>query len=252
MTSRLLSASGLELGYGSAPVVHDISFELNQGDVMAIVGHNGSGKSTLIKTLLGYLDPLSGNISWAESKPNRIAYLGQRTDFDTRFPIRVRDLATMGAWADLGIAGRIDDECQKRVDLSLERTAIDHIADMPIHKLSAGQLQRALFARTMVQDAPLILLDEPFTAVDQATEAALLTLIDEWAAEGRTIIMVLHDLSAVLQHCNSALLLGLGKSIFGTPDQLLKPGPLVEFGYLSKGQASWIETLTEKPEQADA
>ncbi|WP_299618582.1 metal ABC transporter ATP-binding protein [Pelagibius sp.] len=241
--SVLLSTAGLMLGYRDVTVVEDVAFELGRGDVLAVVGHNGSGKSTLIKTLLGALPPLAGALRWPAGRPQRIAYLGQRTEFDSRFPIRVRDLAAMGAWSGLGFLGRVDDECRARIESALERTGTAKIADMPLHKLSAGQLQRALFARTMVQDAPLILLDEPFTAIDQTTEAALLSLINSWAAEGRSVILVLHDLSAVLQHCTSALLLGDGRALFGGPKETLTPRNLVAHGYLSQSQAAWIEGM---------
>lgn len=241
--SLLLSAAGLTLGYRDVTVVEDVAFELARGDVLAVVGHNGSGKSTLIKTLLGALPALAGTLHWPAGRPQTIAYLGQRTEFDSRFPVRVRDLAAMGAWSGLGFLGRVDDECRARIEAALERTGTAKIADMPLHKLSAGQLQRALFARTMVQDAPLILLDEPFTAIDQTTEAALLSLINSWAAEGRCVILVLHDLSAVLQHCSSALLLGDGRALFGTPKETLTPRNLVGHGYLSQSQAAWIEGM---------
>ncbi|MEO0329132.1 MAG: metal ABC transporter ATP-binding protein [Pseudomonadota bacterium] len=246
--SAVLSTAGLTLGYSGVPVVQDVEFELVHGDVLAVLGHNGSGKSTLIKTLLGILQPLEGALNWASGKPETIAYLGQQTDFDRRFPIRVRDLAAMGAWSGLGMLGRVDRDCQARVDAALERTGTDSIADAPLYKLSAGQLQRALFARTMVQDASLILLDEPFTAVDQTTEAELLTLIDDWATEGRSVIVVLHDLSAILQHCGSALLLGEGRATFGKPEETLTPSALINQGYLSKSQASWIEAMYSNPE----
>ena len=247
----LLSATGLSLGYGTETVAEDVAFNLALGDVLAVVGHNGSGKSTLIKTLLGALPPLAGTLNWPSGRPPTIAYLGQRTEFDSRFPIRVRDLAAMGAWLNLGFLGRIDRECRARIGCALERTGTAEIADMPLHKLSAGQLQRALFARTMVQDAPLILLDEPFTGVDQTTEAALLTLIDHWAAEGRTIILVLHDLSAVLQHCNSALLLGDGRALFGAPQETLTPDNLIVHRYLSQSQAAWIEDMYSQSKADD-
>jgi len=239
----LLSADGLTLGYRDVSVIEDVTFEVARGDVLAVVGHNGSGKSTLIRTLLGGLAPLAGALNWPPGRPHTIAYLGQRTEFDNRFPIRVRDLAAMGAWPGLGLLGKVDGECRARIASALERTGTAEIADMPLHKLSAGQLQRALFARTMVQDAPLILLDEPFTAIDQTTEAALLTLIDSWAAEGRTVIMVLHDLSAVLQHCSSALLLGDGRALFGEPRETLTPHNLMSHAYLSQSQATWIESM---------
>ncbi|MEM9331018.1 MAG: metal ABC transporter ATP-binding protein [Pseudomonadota bacterium] len=239
----LLTADRLTLGYGDLPIVNDVTFELERGDVFAVVGHNGSGKSTLVRTLLGLLPPLSGRFNWTKDKPDTIAYLGQQSDFDNRFPIRVRDLAAMGAWARLGLFGRMDADCQRRVEAALERTGTAHIADMPLYKLSAGQLQRALFARTMVQDTSLILLDEPFTAVDQTTEAELLSLIDEWASEGKSVLMVLHDLTAVLEHCNVSLLLGEGRALFGKPAETLTPHNLVAYGYLSESQASWIEAV---------
>ncbi|MEM7216004.1 MAG: metal ABC transporter ATP-binding protein [Pseudomonadota bacterium] len=246
MQATLLSAARLTLGYRAVPVIENVSFELKRGEVLSVVGHNGSGKSTLIKTLLGILLPLSGQLDWGEGKPETIAYLGQQTDFDNRFPIRVRDLAAMGSWSKLGLIGRIDKDRQDRIDTALERTGTTQIADMPLYKLSAGQLQRALFARTMVQDASLILLDEPFTAVDQTTEAELLKLINEWSAEGRTIILVLHDLSAVLEHCHSSLLLGKGRTLFGSPEAVLTPDNLVNFGYLSSSQADWLEAMHSK------
>ena len=114
---------------------------------------------------------------------------------------------------------------------------------MPIHKLSAGQLQRTLFARTIVQDSPVILLDEPFTSVDQTTESDLLTLIDDWSSEGRTTLLVLHDLSAVLQHCTQALLMGRGSTTSGLPRETLTPQNLIDYGYLSASQAAWQESM---------
>ncbi len=236
-------AEGLTLGYRGVPVVRGVSFTAAPGDVLAVVGHNGCGKSTLIKTLLGTLPPIAGRLSWPAGRPETIAYLGQRTEFDTRFPVRVRDLAEMGVWGRLGFTGRVGAPARARIAEALQQAGIEDIADMPIHALSAGQLQRALFARTIVQDAPVILLDEPFTAIDQTTEADLLTLIDGWAAEGRTVILVLHDLSAVLQHCTSALLLGRGEARFGPPQETLTPANLVAFGYLSASQAAWQEQM---------
>ena len=247
MPSVLLSAAGLSLGYRDVCVLQDVTFELAHGDVLAVVGQNGAGKSTLIKTLLGNLSPLAGALDWIDGSPKKIACLGQRSEFDSHFPIRVRDLAAMGAWPDLGMLGKVDKDCRLRIDAALERTGIADIADMPLYKLSAGQLQRALFARTIVQDASLILLDEPFTAVDQTTEAELLTLIDDWATQGRTVILVLHDLSAVLQHCHSVLLLGFGRSLFGAPEEILNTHNLVSYGYMSKSQADWFESMYANP-----
>lgn len=239
----LLQTSALDLGYPGATVARDVAFQLGTGDVLAVVGHNGSGKSTLVKTLLGVIPALSGRLDWGGSRPGNIAYLGQRTEFDGRFPIRVRDLAAMGAWHGLGFLGHIDKATHTRIDTALDRCGIADLAQDPLHVLSAGQLQRALFARAMVQNAPLVLLDEPFTAIDQTTEAQLLGLIDDWAREGRAIFLVLHDLSAVLQHCTSALLIGRGTSQFGAPREVLTPENLVAHGYLTASQAHWIEQM---------
>lgn len=247
----LVSATKLDLGYRGHAILRNVAFSLARGDVLAVVGHNGSGKSTLVKTLLGVLPAIAGRIEWPEGRPDEIAYLGQLTEFDRRFPIRVRDLATTGAWHGLGFNGTIDAERRGFIEGALRRTGIADIADMPIHELSSGQLQRALFARTIVQDAPLILLDEPFTAVDQNTEAQLLGLIDAWACEGRGVILVLHDLSAVLQHCNKALLLGDRKARFGEPRDVLTPDNLIEQGYLSASQSAWIESMYRSGEAAD-
>jgi zinc/manganese transport system ATP-binding protein len=239
----LVAAAGLALGRRGRALVRDVAFALGPGEVMAVVGHNGSGKSTFVKTLLGVLPPVAGRLDWPRGRLEKIAYLGQLAEFDRRFPIRVRDLAAMGAWHGIGLTGRIDAARRRLIDEALERTGTAAIADRPIHELSAGQLQRALFARTVVQDAALILLDEPFAAVDQTTEAQLLGLIDGWAAEGRAAILVVHDLSAVLRHCGAALLLGRGRARFGTPDRVLTPENLVDQGYLSPGQSAWIAEM---------
>ncbi|MGB0683181.1 MAG: metal ABC transporter ATP-binding protein [Magnetovibrionaceae bacterium] len=239
----VVAAAGLSLGYHGNPLLDDVVFDVKKGDVLAVVGHNGSGKSTFVKTLLGVIPAVGGHLLWGRGRPEEIAYLGQLTEFDRCFPVRVRDLATMGAWHGLGFLGAITGERRRRVDEALVRCGIEEIADQPIHELSSGQLQRALFARTIVQDAPLILLDEPFTAVDQTTEDKLLGLIDAWANEGRSVILVVHDLTAVLRHCNKALLLGNGLCRYGAPRDVLTPENLVEQGYMSAGQADWMSTM---------
>ncbi len=246
-----LQACQLALGYAGEPLIKSVSFQIEPGEILAVVGHNGSGKSTLAKTLLGVIPPISGTLEWPQGRPRSIAYLGQRTEFDRRFPIRVRDLAAMGAWSRQGLFGWAKAQNQDLVEAALQRTNIAHIADQPLHVLSAGQLQRALFSRAIVQDSPLIVLDEPFTAIDQTTEADLLGLIDDWAAQGSAIILVLHDLSAVLKHCSKALLLGKNEALFGVPQEVLTPSNLVKYGYLSQSQAGWIETMYTNKEQAN-
>ena len=239
----VLSAHELTLGYRGHAVVSNVSFEVSAGDVLAVVGHNGSGKSTLVKSILGTLPIIDGQISWPGGKPSEVAFLGQRSEFDTRVPVRLRDIVEMGAWSRLGFGGRIDWKGRAAIDAAMERTGTAALADMPLHTLSAGQLQRALFARTIVQDASVILLDEPFTAIDQSTEADLLSLIDDWSRENRAVIMVLHDLSAVLHHCHAALLLGRGTARFGPLAKTLTPANLVDLNYLTPSQADWQQSM---------
>lgn len=243
MTSEpgaVATAAGLDLGYGRAVVARGVAFELRAGEILAVLGHNGSGKSTFVKTLLGVQAPVSGRIDWPAGRPSEIAYLGQLTEFDRKFPIRVRDLAAIGAWRGLGFRGAIDARKRALIAEALEATGVAPLADRPLHQLSSGQLQRALFARAMVQNAPLILLDEPFAAVDQTTEEAMLRLIRRWAASGRAVVLVLHDLSAALAACDRALLLGDGRARFGAPEVVLTPDSLVDQKYFSPAQADWL------------
>ena len=236
VTPPVLRLEGLSLGYPDRTLFRGLTMDLLPGQTLAVLGSNGSGKTSLVKALLGLLAPLSGRILWPAGRPPEIGYLGQTGAFDRRFPMRVRDLAAMGAWARGGGLGRTG---RARVRAALEEVGIADLADRPLHALSGGQLQRALFARVIVQDAPLMLLDEPFAAVDQATEGDLLALIERWRAEGRVVLLVVHDLSAVLERCTHALLLGAGEAAHGTVDEIVTEARLVAQGYLSESQAVW-------------
>jgi zinc/manganese transport system ATP-binding protein len=236
----IVTIENLSLGFGGATLFDDLNCDVTQGSIMAVVGANGSGKSTFVKTLLGLQSPMNGRIEWPMGKPAEIGYLAQLTEFDRRFPIRVRDLAAMGAWQGFNPFVGLNKTTRNRVCAALEMAGILDLADQPLHTLSGGQLQRALFSRVIMQDAPLILLDEPFSAVDQYTEQHLLSIIETWRSEERAVIIVLHDLSAVLDHCTHALLLGNGRASFGTVDDILTPDRLVAQGYMSSSQASWM------------
>ena len=238
--SAVLEIRNLALGYPELTLFRGLSLDVERGSTLAILGANGSGKSTFVKMLLGLMAPLSGKLSWPDGPPREIGYLAQLTEFDRRFPLRVWDLVAMGAWMGFGLAGRLDRMTSAKVASAMVAAGVDNIADRSLHTLSGGQLQRALFARVIMQDAPLILLDEPFAAVDQTTEAHLLSLIDRWQDEGRAVVLVVHDLSSVLDHCDNALLLGNGEAYHGSVDTILTPERLVAQNYLSKSQASWM------------
>ncbi|WP_050529146.1 metal ABC transporter ATP-binding protein [Pseudaestuariivita atlantica] len=247
--AAVLEIGNLALGYPDLTLFRGLSMDLEAGTTLAVLGANGSGKSTFVKMLLGLVDPLAGRLTWTGGRPREIGYLAQMTEFDRRFPIRVRDLAAMGAWKGFGARGRLDRGMQDKVAAALDAAGVLDIADRSLHSLSGGQLQRALFARVIMQDAPLILLDEPFAAVDQSTEAHLLTILDRWRDEGRVVVLVVHDLSSVLDHCDHALLLGNGEASFGPVRSLLTPERLVSQAYMSRSQADWM-FRAETPEAA--
>lgn len=251
----IVQCDKLALGYGGKAVVENVSFALARGEICAVLGHNGAGKSTFIKSLLGLHTPLAGHFDWQGGAAPKRAYLGQRSEFDGQFPMRVRDLVTMGAWHGLGFWSSIDAAKQAAVTRALQQTNLTHIADRPIYECSSGQLQRCFFARAIVQDAPVIVLDEPFTAIDQATEANLVQIMTSWRNEGRALVVVLHDLMAVKSLCDKVLLLGDGRAQFGTPAEVLRPDNLLAYQYLSPTQAGWLssdERIDEAKARSDA
>ncbi|WP_420338833.1 metal ABC transporter ATP-binding protein [Roseibium sp.] len=238
--TAVVEIRNLALGYPELTLFKYLSLDIQAGTTLAVLGANGSGKSTFVKMLLGLMDPLAGRVTWPAGRPQEVGYLAQLTEFDRRFPIRVRDLAAMGAWRGFGLWSGLGRAGRNRMAAALEEAGILDLADRSLHTLSGGQLQRALFARVILQDAPLILLDEPFAAVDQSTEAHLLSIINRWRTEGRAVVLVVHDLSSVLDHCSHALLLGGGMATQGTVDEVLTPERLVAQGYMSESQASWM------------
>lgn len=238
--AAILQLRNVALGHPGLTLFRQLSMDLEAGRTLAVLGSNGAGKSTFVKLLLGLMEPVSGRLAWPNGRPQDIGYLAQMTEFDTRFPIRVRDLAAMGAWRGLGLRERLDLAGRAQVDAALDEVGVADLANRSLHTLSGGQLQRTLFARVILQDAPLILLDEPFTAVDQTTEAHLLSLIRRWTAEGRAVVLVVHDLSSVLDYCSHALLLGDGVATYGTVDEVVTPERLVAQKYMSQSQASWM------------
>ena len=245
--TTVLQIRELALGYPGLTLFDGLSMDVDAGSTLAVLGANGSGKSTFVKLVLGLTAPLAGRLHWPRGRPRDIGYLAQLTEFDRRFPIRVRDLAAMGAWGGFGMRRRLDRAAQKRVAAALDEAGVLSIADQPIHTLSGGQLQRSLFARVILQDAPLILLDEPFAAVDQHTEAHLLSIIDRWRDEGRAVVLVIHDLSSVLDHCTHALLLGGSEATHGAVSDVLTPQNLIRQKYMSESQAKWMFRSASTP-----
>lgn len=203
--SPSVSLRNLALGYGQTCVLCRVSANFDQGSLTALVGQNGTGKSTLLKAIAGLLRPQAGMCRVQTG--HRVAYLAQRTELDWTFPARVNDIVRLGLWPKRGLLGRYRREDAAAVADALRRVGLDGFGSRPIDRLSGGQLQRALFARVIVQDARLLLLDEPFVAVDEESVVILCNQILRWTVEGRTVIVAVHDRELVQRIFPNVLLL---------------------------------------------
>ncbi|WP_239480007.1 zinc ABC transporter ATP-binding protein AztA [Actibacterium sp. 188UL27-1] len=211
----------LTLGYDQHPAVHHLETEIDQGSLTAIVGPNGAGKSTLLKGVTGVLAPLEGRIETSGLGYEDIAYLPQQSEIDRSFPISVIDLVAMGLWQEIGALGQLGRAKRSRVDAAIAAVGLTGFERRPIASLSGGQMQRALFARLLLQDTKLVLLDEPFTAIDAQTMADLIDLIHQWHGEGRTVLAVLHDQDTVKAHFPQTLMLARELVAHGPTDRVL-------------------------------
>lgn len=183
--------------YGTIPALESCQFSINQNDLIAVIGPNGGGKSTLVKLIAGLFLPTAGTINHHKLQPIDIAYLAQRTEIDRTFPIRVEDVIAMGLWPKTGGCRGLTSTDHHQIGEILEKVGLEGYAKRSISQLSGGQMQRMFFGRVMAQDAKLILLDEPFSGIDQPTVTHLVSLIQDWHAAGKTIVAVLHDISTV-------------------------------------------------------
>jgi zinc/manganese transport system ATP-binding protein len=216
------------LGYDRHPAVHHLSGEVIAGALLAIVGPNGAGKSTLFRGIVGILNPLAGTILTGDLDVRDIAYLPQTVDIDRSFPISVFDFVGTGLWRKVGVFGGIGREARQKIERALMAVGLSGFENRAIGTLSGGQMQRMLFARVLLQDARLIVLDEPFNAVDAKTSADLLALVKRWHAERRTVLAALHDLDLVRANFPETLLLARGKVAWGATADVLTADNLLE------------------------
>lgn len=205
MTS--VSLREVTLGYAGKAAVGPLTGVFEVGRATAVVGPNGSGKSTLLKGLAGLIRPLGGEILFDGLTRRDVAYLAQEDSADRAFPVLVEDLIALGLLSRRGLFGGFDAADRRRLEDAIERVGLEGAAGRPIAAISGGQFQRAQFARVMVQDARLILLDEPFTMLDARTAADLEDLVGQWTKEGRVVVMVLHDFDLVRRLCPRTLAL---------------------------------------------
>ncbi|MEN3931137.1 zinc ABC transporter ATP-binding protein AztA [Microvirga sp. W0021] len=211
----------LTLGYNRHPAVHHLSGNFAHGSLTAIVGPNGAGKSTLLKGISGSLKPIGGHIELASHKRHNIAYLPQAADIDRSFPITVYDLVSMGLWNTIGFFRGISASGKNKIADALHAVGLTGFENRTIGTLSGGQMQRCLFARLILQDAPIILLDEPFNAIDAKTAHDLMHIIHHWHHEKRTIVAVLHDTELVKRAFPETLLIAREPIAWGETSAVL-------------------------------
>jgi zinc/manganese transport system ATP-binding protein len=209
------------LGYDRHPAVHHLNGEVVSGALVAVIGPNGAGKSTLFRGLAGILKPLSGSIHLGGLDIKDIAYLPQTADIDRTFPISVYDFVGTGLWRRTGFFGGMGKDARDKIAQALAAVGLNGFENRSIGTLSGGQMQRMLFARVLLQDARLIVLDEPFNAIDAKTSADLLALVKRWHGEGRTVLAALHDMELVRNHFPETLLLARGPVAWGATAEVL-------------------------------
>jgi len=217
--SYALAFDDYSLGYNRNPAVMQLQTTIFEGSLTAVVGPNGAGKSTLLKGVVGSLPPLSGKVSIGSSKD--ISYLPQQSEVDRSFPISVHELVAMGLWRELGAFRGVSRSHRSRIEEALAAVGLEGFETRAIGSLSGGQVQRALFARLLLQDSKLVLLDEPFNAIDATTTADLIAVVKRWHGEGRTVLAVLHDIDAVRAHFPETLLLARELVAHGPTNEVL-------------------------------
>ena len=219
-----LAVENITVSYNGHPALSDVSFDVPQGTRVALVGSNGAGKSTLFKALVGLLPLKSGRIlihgkSWG-NHVECVAYVPQREDVDWHFPLTVSDVVMMGRYGQLGWLKRPGKQDREIVARSLAQMNIANLATKPIGDLSGGQQQRVFLARALAQEPHILLMDEPFTGVDVATQEATLNLLDELKREQVTVMVSTHDLNLAGSRFDQVVLLNRHLIAYGTPAQV--------------------------------
>ncbi len=213
----------LTVAYQQQPVLWDVDLDVPSGKLMAIVGPNGAGKSTLLKAILGLVKPAAGQVL-VEGKPygqqrRLVGYVPQRGSVDWDFPTTVQDVVMMGCYAKLGWLRRPGPREAEAAHAALDKVGMQAFASRQISQLSGGQQQRVFLARALVQDASIYLMDEPFQGVDAVTERAIVTLLQELSAAGKTVVVVHHDLQTVTEYFDWVTLLNVRRIASGPVEQ---------------------------------
>mgnify|MGYP003585497571 CR=1 FL=1 len=221
---------------GDQLALDKVSVTIEKGKIVGILGPNGAGKSTFIKAILGLI-PLDGQVALAGKSPqemlHQLSYVEQRSQIDRHFPMTVRECVSLGAYQAGLLFLRLQKSDWERVDAALAAVGLSDYKDRTIKHLSGGQFQRMLLARCLVQDGQMIFLDEPFVGIDQVSEAIILDILKDLRNQGRTILVVHHDLNKVKAYFDTVLLLNRRLIAYGPVDQVFTAANLKEaFGEL--------------------
>ena len=207
-----IEIKNLTVAYGENIALEDLNLDIEVGSLMALVGPNGAGKSTLIKTILKFLKQITGEI---KINAKTLAYVPQRNSVDWDFPTTLFDVVEMGCYGRVGLFKRVSKEEKHKVLKAIEQVGMLEFKDRQISELSGGQQQRAFIARALVQEADIYLMDEPFQGVDSTTEKSIVEILKQLKAEGKTIIVVHHDLQTVPTYFESVALINKAVIISG-------------------------------------
>ncbi len=222
-----ITLSSLTVAYDRRAAVRDVAGRFAPGSLTAVVGPNGAGKSTLVKAIAGTLPLAAGRIDRGGLLAHELGYLPQAAEIDRSFPLSVADTVLLGAWRRTGALRGVDAATARQAQAALHTVGLLGMERRPVGALSSGQFQRVLFARLLLQDAPVVLLDEPFNAIDSRTTRDLLDLLRRWHGEGRTVIAVLHDLDQVRGLFPDTLLIARDLIAWGPTHAVLTPANLL-------------------------
>lgn len=217
----MIACHALRWGAPGQPLTPALDCELPRGSLTAIIGANGVGKSSLLKVIAGLQKPLAGKVRLGVPQRGGVSFLPQQQHLDRQFPISLQALVAAGFWG----SKQTPEVRRQRLQTVLENWRLDGLEDRPLMALSGGELQRALLARLSLTEAPLLLLDEPHAALDELGQALLWKHMDQWHLEGRTLVVVCHDLTAVREHIPHTLLIKRCGCVFGPSAELIRQQP---------------------------
>ena len=230
----------ISVSYQSKVALEDISLTIEPGKITGIIGPNGAGKSTFLKSIIGLIKTDSGNVSVAGESIDlvrkQIAYVEQRSAIDLTFPIKVEETVMLGTYPKLGLFKRPRKEEKEKVTQCLEKVKMANFAKRQIGNLSGGQLQRVFIARALAQDADIIFLDEPFVGIDMVSEKLIVELLHELRDEGKTIVIVHHDLHKTKEYFDNLIILN---------KKLVASGPVTKTFTTKNIQQAYGETMGE-------